>query len=267
MYITKKFQLEYIQQLNIPSDSVVRMDCPFCLHKNTFSVNTEDGKISWKCFHASCTIGGTTERPMTKEDVEKFLELSSNNRGAEPKPIDWTIPKHFTNIQSSEKCFNYVKENNCYPAYLEGKVTIYYDPRKDRTAFIVKKDNEPVSAVGRSLNPLTNPKWFNYNKTNVPFTCGTSDVAVVVEDCASACAVSSVHTGVALLGTTLKEEYSLYLSENFKKVIIALDRDATQKAFDLSKGLRYLIDTEVKVLEEDLKYLDVQKIKELFNVA
>jgi hypothetical protein len=31
--------------------------------------------------------------------------------------------------------------------------------------------------------------------------------------------------------------------------------------------LRYLIDTEVKVLEEDLKYLDDTKIKELFNVT
>ena len=65
----------------------------------------------------------------------------------------------------------------------------------------------------------------------------------------------------------MKEEYAIYLSKNFKKVIVALDRDATQKAFDLSKGLRYLIDTEVKVLEEDLKYLDDTKIKELFNVT
>ena len=267
MYITKQYQLDYIKQLNIPANSVVRMDCPFCLHKNTFSVNTEDGKISWKCFHASCTIGGTTERPMSPEDVKKFLELSSPVRQDTQQVINWTIPKHFTNIQSSEKCLNYVRENNCYPAYLEGTVSIYYDPRKDRAAFIVKKDNEPVSAVGRSLNPVSSPKWFNYNKNNIPFTCGSSDTAVVVEDCASACAVSPIYTGVALLGTNMKDEYALFLAQNFKKVIIALDRDATKKAFDLSKSLRYLIDTDVQVLEEDLKYLNTQKIKELFNVA
>ena len=111
------------------------------------------------------------------------------------------------------------------------------------------------------------PKWLNYNKNITPFSCGTSDTAVVVEDCASACAVSGIYTGVALLGTKLKEEYALYLSKNFKKVIVALDRDATKKAFDLSKGLRYLIDTEVKILDEDLKYLNATEIKELFNVV
>ena len=57
MYITKKHQLDYIKQLEIPSNTQVRMDCPFCLNKNTFSINTEDGKVSWKCFHASCKIG------------------------------------------------------------------------------------------------------------------------------------------------------------------------------------------------------------------
>ena len=267
MYITKKYQLDYIKQLEIPSNTQVRMDCPFCLNKNTFSVNTEDGKVSWKCFHASCKIGGTTERALSPDDVTKFLELSSPVKTDRQQSFNWTVPNHFTNIQSSEKCLSYVKENNCYPAYLRGAASIYYDPRKDRAVFIIKKEGEPVSAVGRSLNPMVMPKWFNYNKNNIPFTCGDDDTAVVVEDCASACAVSPVHTGVALLGTSLKDEYALYLSKNFKKVIIALDRDATKKAFDLSKGLRYLIDTDVKVLEEDLKYLDDTKIKELFNVT
>ena len=40
-----------------------------------------------------------------------------------------------------------------------------------------------------------------------------------------------------------------------------------QMRFDLSKGLRYLIDTEVKILDEDLKYLNATEIKELFNVV
>ena len=77
MYITKQYQLDYIKELNIPSNSTVRMDCPFCLHKNTLSINTEDGKIAWKCFHASCNIGGTTERPMSPDDVKKFLVCAS----------------------------------------------------------------------------------------------------------------------------------------------------------------------------------------------
>tara|TARA_R110000824_G_scaffold234358_1_gene422897 strand:- start:6592 stop:7398 length:807 start_codon:yes stop_codon:yes gene_type:complete len=268
MKLTKQHQISFIKQLGIEDNIQTRMDCPFCLNTNTFAINTEDGNMNWKCFHANCSIGGSTKRNLSPQDVEKFLELSSKSKGSD-KPVEnsWTVPKHFTNIQSSPKCFQYVKDNNCYKAYLEGLVTIHFDPRKDRTVFVVKDRDKPVSAVGRSLNPMVMPKWFNYNKNNVPFTCGHSDTAVIVEDCASACAVSFLYTGVALLGTTLKEEYAYYISQRFKKVIVALDRDATNKAFDLSKGLRYLIDTEVKVLEEDLKYLDSTKIKELFNVT
>ena len=267
MTITKKYQLEYIKKLNIPPNTEERMDCPFCLNRQTFVINTEENNMWWTCFHSSCNIGGNTKRPLTPQDVTNFLELSSPVKTDGQQVNSWSIPSYFTNIQSSENCMNYVKKNNCYPAYLAGLVSIYFDPRKIRAVFIIKKDDKPVAAVGRSLNPIMMPKWLNYNKNMTPFSCGVSDTAVLVEDCASACAVSGIYTGVALLGTKLKEEYALYLSKNFKKVIVALDRDATKKAFDLSKGLRYLIDTEVKILDEDLKYLNATEIKELFNVV
>ena len=86
---------------------------------------------------------------------------------------------------------NYVKKNNCYPAYLAGLVSIYFDPRKIRAVFIIKKDDKPVAAVGRSLNPIMMPKWLNYNKNMTPFSCGTSDTAVVVEDCCGSCGTNS----------------------------------------------------------------------------
>ena len=46
---------------------------------------------------------------------------------------------------------------------------------------------------------------------------------------------------------------------------MALDRDATAKAFDISNQLRYYVESEVKILEDDLKYYNESKIKELFN--
>ena len=86
---------------------------------------------------------------------------------------------------------------------------------------------------------------------------------MLVEDCASACAVSEVHTGVALMGTSLPDSYIPVLKKKFKKVIVALDRDATTKAFDISNQLRYYMDTEVKILEDDLKYFDKTPIGSL----
>ena len=49
--------------------------------------------------------------------------------------------------------------------------------------------------------------------------------------------------------------------KKFKKVIVALDRDATTKAFDISNQLRYYINTQVKILEEDLKYYGSNQIE------
>jgi len=127
--------------------------------------------------------------------------------------------------------------------------------------FLIKKDQEVVGAVGRGLNSEVYPKWFMYGDKSYPFMCGKHDTAIIVEDCASACAVSDFYCGVALMGTSLPESYIPVLKKHFKKVIIALDRDATTKAFDISNQLRYYMDTQVKILEEDLKYFGSNQIE------
>ena len=94
-----------------------------------------------------------------------------------------------------------------------------------------------------------------------------SDVCVVVEDCISAlvCAKQGV-PAVAILGTSLLEEYRKYLSV-FKKVIVALDPDALPKTMAIAKELRGWVDN-VKILSiiDDLKYeneTDINKLKEM----
>ena len=104
-----------------------------------------------------------------------------------------------------------------------------------------------------------------YGGKTYPFICGDSDTAILVEDCASACAVSGVYTGVALMGTSLPESYIPIIKKKFKKVIVALDRDATTKSFDISEKLKYYIPTEVRILDDDLKYFDEQKITEVLR--
>ena len=96
------------------------------------------------------------------------------------------------------------------------------------------------------------PKWYRYGKSQVPFVCGTSDIAFVVEDCASACSVSNKVTGMALLGTNLLNEHANRLSQ-YSKVYIALDKDATDKALDIVRRLHFLVPTKLAVLPTDLK--------------
>ena len=65
------------------------------------------------------------------------------------------------------------------------------------------------------------------------------------------------------LDTHLPESYIPVLKKHFKKVIIALDRDATSKAFDIHQKLCYYVKSEVKILDEDLKYFTTDEIRKL----
>jgi len=181
------------------------------------------------------------------------------------KQKEFLIPKSFISIFSTDKCTDYFKKNNCIESHIHGRTNFMYDVKQNRAVFIIKEKEKIRGAVGRGLTSQVYPKWFMYGDKSYPFICGDSDTAVLVEDCASACAVSETHTGVALMGTSLPDSYIPVLKKKFKKIIVALDRDATTKAFDISNQLRYYIPTEVKILEEDLKYFDKTQIERLFN--
>ena len=58
------------------------------------------------------------------------------------------------------------------------------------------------------------------------------------------------------------DEYIPYIKK-YSKAIIALDRDATTKSFDIANQIGYYIPTEVKILKDDLKYFKPDEIKEM----
>ena len=74
-----------------------------------------------------------------------------------------------------------------------------------------------------------------------------------------------MYSGVALMGTSLPDTFIPVIRKKYKEVIVALDRDATTKAFDISNQLRYYMDTKVKILEDDLKYFDKPQIESLLQ--
>ena len=58
--------------------------------------------------------------------------------------------------------------------------------------------------------------------------------------------------GLALLGTNLLQEHVRVLQE-YERVYIALDKDATDKALDMVRRLYFLVLTSLAVLQHDLK--------------
>jgi hypothetical protein len=92
-------------------------------------------------------------------------------------------------------------------AFTRDKVDIRYDPARDRIVFMIHNDEDKIiGGVGRALSSVALPKWYVYGSRNYPFICGGGDTAVVVEDCASACAVSNDFAGVALTRVVILED-------------------------------------------------------------
>jgi hypothetical protein len=66
------------------------------------------------------------------------------------------------------------------------------------------------------------------------------------------------------MGTSFSDDFIPYIKK-YRKVIVALDRDATTKSFDIANQISYYVPTEVKVLEDDLKYFNSDKIREVLQ--
>jgi len=255
-------QLVVVEGLSIPSNTETRMDCPFCLGRNTFSVKTIDGTLSWYCFRASCEAKGKKRKEKNMNDVNAVFNKSNLKK-------IFYVPDSFKSIYSNAKAVEYLKQNNVIKSMLEGKAEVQYDVRQERIVFLIKNNDKVVGAVGRALSSEIYPKWFMYGDKEIPFVIkgGSSrynklhgNNLIIVEDCASACAVSFLLSSMALLGTDFADEYIKYIKD-YDKVIIALDRDATTKSFEIVSRLRFNgVDTKVLILENDLKYLNEEEI-------
>ena len=259
-----KQQLNIVEGLFIPPETLIRVDCPFCKNINTLSVDTTENNIKWYCFHASCKAKGKKEGEKNMQYVEKVLK---GNKELYIENEEFKLPDSFKGIYSNEKAMRWLSNNNCWEAWSWGRADIKYDVQQDRVVFLIKNrySHKFVGAVGRGLNKNVYPKWFMYGNKDVPFKCGECDDAVIVEDCPSACAVSNILTGIAIMGTKLKELHKSHLKP-YKKLYICLDRDATTKAYDIAKDLRSsgFDNVVVKPLEDDLKYFNTDQIREMF---
>ena len=252
---------EYISQEYIPLGRSKRFDCPTCGGTNTLSVTNFGDCIKYYCFHSECTKGGVIKAGLSEhsfsEDSRSFVNTNFN-LGIEHHEKFWRLDLDIKQLK-------YLQDNHCLKAWRSDRADIRYDFKKNRMVFVVKEDGVVVDAAGRALgNEL--PKWYRYGKSNVPFICGDFDTAVLVEDCASAVAVSSYATGVAMMGTSLSEECANRLT-SYKKVIVAVDEDATDKAVNISHTLQWnMEDVQIRVLPRDLKRLDEIEAKRILRL-
>jgi hypothetical protein len=252
----------YVGNLHIVHNGRYRGDCPLCGKPNTFSVTDNGLERLWYCFHADCHTKGSTGIQLTKENSkvafqEKVAKKETND--------EFEIPDTFVSLSRSKQAEQYAKRVGSYEAYLSGLVDLRYDLQQDRIVYLVKSisNGRIVDGVGRTLTNRK-PKWRRYGDNKTPFVCGKGDNVIVVEDCPSACSVSGLTTGLALMGTTLLDEY-IDVIKNYKKVYIALDKDATTKAISMMKRLRNYVPTKLIVLNKDLKDMQIGERNEFIK--
>ena len=250
--MSPKWLKGYVESLTIAPYGRYRSDCPLCGKPNTFSVTDNGFERLWNCFHADCHTKGATGISLTKDNSKQaFVKRQVKE---EVTKVDFVIPDTFVSLSRNINAENYVKQVQSYDAYLDGMADIRYDFQRDRVVYLVKDDDKVIDATGRSLTN-SKPKWLRYGTSKMPFVCGLTDNLFVVEDCPSACSVSNIVTGMALMGTSLLDSH-IQVIQNYKKIFVALDRDATRKAVDIVRHLSNYVPTKLVVLKKDLKNME-----------
>ena len=252
----------YVGNLHIVHNGRYRGDCPLCGRINTFSVTDTGFERLWYCFHADCHTKGSTGVQLTKENSkvafkEKVISTETND--------EFEIPDTFVSLSRSKQAEEYVKRVGSYEAYLSGLADIRYDLQQDRVVYLVKSisNGRVVDATGRSLTNRK-PKWRRYGNSRDTFVSGDGLCGIIVEDCPSACSISNLAVGISLMGTSLLDEH-IDVIKQFKKVYIALDKDATDKAILMMKKLRNYVPTKLIVLNKDLKDMQIGERNEFIR--
>ena len=245
----------FLKNLNLSVDETTRIDCPICFNKNTFSALNTGTEVIYNCFHADCNIKGKTRNQLSKklfEEVERQKE-----------PEIFYVRNHWEEKSTDKDYLNYVKHYNLEDHYH----IMRYDRHTHRAVFLIKKDGKVVDAVGRALYKNKKPKWYRYGNSGYPFIAGNywkSDTAIIVEDVVSALILCQYCVGIALLGTNLLQTH-VDVIKKYKKVGIALDKDASKKAVKLVDDLSLNLNAKFLLLEEDIKEMLDEDIKKLVD--
>jgi len=245
----------YINDLHLSVGESLRLDCPNCNSKNTFTVTNNMGSVMWNCYKISCSLSGSSRVTLTVDDIRTAMSKQIEDDNTIFEFPEHVVP-HGNRKAITEWCDKWGLSANT--------LSLYYDVKENRAVFPIVHDNKIVDGAGRALGQNI-PKWKRYGKNNLPYSQGHGTTAIVVEDCVSAAVVASdTRKGIAVLGTSLLESHKQYLSQ-FSTAIIALDPDALEKIMQFAKELRnYVKQVKVLRLKDDLKYRNEEDLNNLY---
>ena len=252
-----KEQVSVVQKIKLAEGQHLTTTCPFCGGRNKFTLDRFDGVLVWNCFRASCNAKGSLRGKRDITALKNYVGGTPTKRSV--KKLN-PLPAMTVSVRKHEPAIKYLLEVNSLDAYESGLIKVRYLPTENRVLFYT---NDGTGAVGRALDGRL-PKWWKYGDTTQGITVGSGQHAVLVEDVASACAVSRLDgvTGFALLGTNLTTQIRKQLVKYLKTTLV-LDNDASSKAVYLSKKHSEI--TNLRLTKEDLKCLSAGQIQEVIH--
>lgn len=257
---------------SMSNGQTVYINCPACAgHKKLSITRTPEG-VLWNCFKAACNVRGSTveKASLTSAPAER-RELKPYTRPIVPiTPLDIEyFRERFGIITEYEDIFLSGDDRYIFP------IVNYYG---HTAGYILREPvwsgvESPRKGTGKGPKAVTymhadgpTQSWYrsNFGRNSV------KQRLILVEDMLSAMKVAqqTEHTAVALLGTELDarkvRELSMYRPD---EVIIALDEDATDKAFKLARkwGLAFP-KVRVAILEQDIKDTDNDDVLEVLGL-
>jgi Zn ribbon nucleic-acid-binding protein len=256
----------YLDTLTIAEGQRLRMDCPQCKARNTFTVWKDNGLLVYHCFKLSCTVRGAYGVNLTADEIKIKLQGHTKQEKTELDRMD--VPEYVVKPSVEHPLIqDYIRRWGLYDEEL------MYDVKDRRAVFLIRENNRLIDAVGRSLDGIATPKWFRYTGEASVFTrlLGSSNgIVVVVEDVISAITIAHLFpntTGLAILGTSLGEAQMQHI-QNYFKVVVALDPDAAHKTLQYKRDIEAWtgLDTMAFRLVDDIKYKVEEDIDRLEKI-
>ena len=271
-----KAEISSIAAELLPEERRGSLVCPFCdggqSRERSFGVGKgEDGAVYYKCFRVHCGRSGTigrqrnsggvrTERPKTVEEVilpelcrlegpwvPKLLSLGDYEMAlAAGTELGWKTSNKGTSL--------WIPLRSCDQTCIGWEERRIEGQPKSRV-FRLQKDSFIRNSFHRSLGADEHADV-------------SEESVLVVEDSISAIKARSVISSYSLQGTNFTTDhlFELTASHHGGLILLALDRDATQKAAGLIRKFRFYSKfLRLCPLQKDVKHLTIKEIKELIK--
>lgn len=254
--------------LGLEMGQSLRAVCPFCnaTHETSLTITrTEDGLV-YICPRAKCGERGLIASRLATYDPHWHKQTP---KAKKEKPFTYaTTSLPLAAVEMFRRKYDITKDE------LEEN-GFKYSPEIHRVVMpVFNALGNQVGSVARSYRKdFTGTKAINYFDDGephlhyVPSSMSREGAITCVEDIPSAIRVARFGRSCAVLGSWLTDEQVIELGRLTKDINVALDADATAKAFKMrQKYALYFRNFNVKVLSKDPKDMtDAQIQEEIFD--